>query len=120
MDKEALAAASEEASRQIASLVPRDDIHQLNTLQQLILGRLQDSNAVLSHFNEYSEQSFAAISSDFSKNTHLLKSLNGDMVYIFQKLRSMKARMLSHSPDIFKDISDADITTQRPNLEEKA
>lgn len=51
------------------------------------LGRLQDSNAVMSHFNEYSENCFAEVAGDFSRNTRLLKSMKLDLDYIFQKLR---------------------------------
>jgi hypothetical protein len=51
------------------------------------LGRLQDSNAVLSHFNEYSEHCFSEVSGDFTRNTRLLRSMKSDLDYIFQKLR---------------------------------
>ena len=51
------------------------------------MGRLQDSNAVLSHFNEYSEHCFAEVSGDFARNTGLLKSMKADLDYIFQKIR---------------------------------
>ena len=51
------------------------------------LGRLQDSNAVLSHFNEYSEHCFSEVSGDFLRNTRLLRSMKSDLDYIFQKLR---------------------------------
>lgn len=51
------------------------------------LGRLQDSNAVLSHFNEFSEHCFAAVSGDLSRNTRLLNSMKSDLDYIFQKIR---------------------------------
>ena len=51
------------------------------------LGRLQDSNAVLSHFNEYSEYCFSEVSVEFSWNTRLLRSMKSDLDYIFQKLR---------------------------------
>lgn len=51
------------------------------------LGRLQDSNAVLSHFNDYSENCYAEVSSDLYTNTRLLKSMKLDLDYIFQKLR---------------------------------
>jgi len=50
------------------------------------LGRLQDSNAVLSHFNDFSERSFAAVANDFSQNTRLLKSMKGDLDYVFRKI----------------------------------
>ena len=50
------------------------------------LGRLQDSNAVLSHFNEFSENCFAEISGDLARNTSILKSMKTDLDYIFQKL----------------------------------
>ncbi|KAG9129416.1 hypothetical protein Leryth_018481 [Lithospermum erythrorhizon] len=34
-------------------------------LQHLILGRIQDSNAVISHFNDFSENCFTQLSDDF-------------------------------------------------------
>jgi hypothetical protein len=51
------------------------------------LGRLQDSNAILSHFNEYSEHCFSEVYGDFTRNTRLLRSMKSDLDYIFQKLR---------------------------------
>ncbi|KAL3739439.1 hypothetical protein ACJRO7_020802 [Eucalyptus globulus] len=82
-----------------------------------ILGRLQDSNAVLSHFNEYSENCFNEVSGDFSKNTRLLRSMKSDLDYIFQKLRSMKAKLLATYPDAFSDDSKGEIVDRRPDLE---
>ncbi|TQD70252.1 hypothetical protein C1H46_044212 [Malus baccata] len=80
------------------------------------LGRLQDANAVLSHFNEFSENCFAEVSGDFSRNTRLLKSMKTDLEYIFQKLRSMKSRILATYPDAFPDDSKQ-VLDQRPDLE---
>lgn len=59
------------------------------------LGRLQDSNAVLSHFNEYSENCFSEVSADFSRNTRILKSMKSDLDYVFQKLRYISAFVFS-------------------------
>ncbi|KAK8629878.1 hypothetical protein V6N13_078699 [Hibiscus sabdariffa] len=81
------------------------------------LGRLQDSNAVLSHFNEYSEHCFAEVSSGFSGNTCMLKSMKSDLDYIFQKLRNMKAKIMSTNPDAFPDESTREVFDQRPDLE---
>lgn len=58
------------------------------------LGRLQDSNAVLTHFNEYSEQCFAEVSNDFAGKTRLLKSMKADLDHIFLKLRYISSRSL--------------------------
>ncbi|GFQ07702.1 hypothetical protein PHJA_002914200 [Phtheirospermum japonicum] len=55
-----------------------------------------DSNAVLSHFNEYSDNCFAEVSVDLTKNTRLLKSMKSDLDYIFLKLRY--ARILLFFP----------------------
>ncbi|KAL6991981.1 hypothetical protein U1Q18_010092 [Sarracenia purpurea var. burkii] len=85
-EKRSIQAASEEVSREFKTLISADDLDSLKQLQHLILGRLQDSNAVLSHFNEYSEHCFTEVSSDFSRNTRLLRSMKSDLVYIFQKL----------------------------------
>ncbi|KAI8524520.1 hypothetical protein RHMOL_Rhmol13G0155400 [Rhododendron molle] len=81
------------------------------------LGRLQDSNAVLSHFNEYSEHCFAEVSSEFSRNTRLLRSMKSDLDYIFQKLRSLKAKILATYPDAFPEDSMIEALDRRPDLE---
>ncbi|KAL9329507.1 hypothetical protein ACSQ67_004510 [Phaseolus vulgaris] len=60
---------SEEISREFKTLVNSSDLHYLNHLQHTILGRLQDSNAVLSHFNDFSQHCFAEISGDIARNT---------------------------------------------------
>ncbi|XP_010247501.1 PREDICTED: kxDL motif-containing protein 1 [Nelumbo nucifera] len=116
-ERECIIAASEEVSQQFKTLINTDDLDKLKQLQHLILGRLQDSNAVLSHFNEYSEQCFAEISGDLSKNTRLLRSMKSDLDYIFQKLRSMKGKILATYPDAFPDGSTEKILDQRPDLE---
>ncbi|KAL2343185.1 hypothetical protein Fmac_004470 [Flemingia macrophylla] len=77
---------SEEISREFKTLVSSNDLHSLNHMQHTILGRLQDSNAVLSHFNDFSHQCFAEISGDIARNTRVLKSVKSDLDYIFQKL----------------------------------
>ncbi|MBA0748546.1 hypothetical protein Gogos_005356 [Gossypium gossypioides] len=114
---ESMRAASEEVSRQFETLIDANDLDSLKHLQLLILGRLQDSNAVLSHFNEYSEHCFAEVSSDFSRNTRMLKSMKSDLDYIFQKLRSMKAKIMATYPDAFPDESTREVFDQRPDLE---
>ncbi|KAK8630892.1 hypothetical protein V6N13_079663 [Hibiscus sabdariffa] len=114
---ESIRAASKEVSRQFKTLIDANDLGSLKHLQLLILGRLQDSNAVLSHFNEYSENCFAEVSSDFSRNTRMLKSMKSDLDYIFQKLRSMKAKIMATYPDAFPDESTREVFDQRPDLE---
>ncbi|KAJ4702984.1 kxDL motif-containing protein 1-like [Melia azedarach] len=116
-EKEAIREASKEVSREFKTLINADDLDSVKQLQYLILGRLQDSNAVLSHFNEYSENCFAEVSGDFSRNTRLLKSMNADLDYIFQKLRSMKVKILATYPDAFPDESTIEALDRRPDLE---
>ncbi|KAK0579280.1 hypothetical protein LWI29_023960 [Acer saccharum] len=117
MEEELIRDASKEVSREFKTLINSDDLDSLKQLQYLILGRLQDSNAVLSHFNEYSENCFAEVSGDFSKNTRLLRSMKSDLDYIFQKLRSMKAKIMATYPDAFPDESTREALDQRPDLE---
>ncbi|CAM8924448.1 hypothetical protein QQ045_021777 [Rhodiola kirilowii] len=118
-DKEAssIMAASQQLSTQFKSLINTDDIESLKQHQLLILGRLQDSNAVLSHFNDFSENCFTEVSGDFSRNTRLLKSMKLDLDYIFQKLRSIKGRILATYPDAFPDESTREELDRRPDLE---
>ncbi|KAF9588938.1 hypothetical protein IFM89_017617 [Coptis chinensis] len=118
LEREAIKAASEEISDQFKTLINHTDLDQLNHLQHLILGRLQDGNAVLAHFNDYSEQCFGDVSSDFSRNTRLLKSMKTDLDYIFQKLRSMKTKIMATYPDAFPDSSTETILDQRLDLEQ--
>ncbi|KAH9747777.1 KxDL domain-containing protein [Citrus sinensis] len=113
-EEESRRAASKEVSRELKTLINGDD---LDSLKQLQLGRLQDSNAVMSHFNEYSENCFAEVAGDFSRNTRLLKYMKLDLDYIFQKLRSMKAKILATYPDAFPDESTIEALDRRPDLE---
>ncbi|XP_058196941.1 kxDL motif-containing protein LO9-177-like isoform X3 [Rhododendron vialii] len=115
-EKDAIEAASQELSREFKTLINAEDLDSLKQLQHLILGRLQDSNAVLSHFNEYSEHCFAEVSSEFSRNTRLLRSMKSDLDYIFQKL-SLKAKILATYPDAFPDDSTIEALDRRPDLE---
>ncbi|XP_059666190.1 kxDL motif-containing protein LO9-177 [Cornus florida] len=116
-EKESIREASEEVSREFKTLIDAEELDSLKQLQLLILGRLQDSNAVLSHFNEYSENCFEEVSSDFSKNTRLLQSMKSDLDYIFQKLRSLKMKILATYPDAFPDGSTIEALDRRPDLE---
>lgn len=61
------------------------------------LGRLQDSNAVLAHYNEFAENCFADVSLEFARNTRLLKSMKADLDYIFLKLRYAIPVLVSES-----------------------
>eukprot|EP00262_Sarcandra_glabra_P009495 TRINITY_DN23902_c0_g1_i1.p1 TRINITY_DN23902_c0_g1~~TRINITY_DN23902_c0_g1_i1.p1 ORF type:complete len:126 (+),score=17.63 TRINITY_DN23902_c0_g1_i1:108-485(+) len=116
-EREAIRDASKEVSQQFKTLINAGDVDELKQLQHLILGRVQDSNAVLSHFNEYSEQCYAEVSCDFSRNTRVLRTMKSDLDHIFQKLRSMKAKILATYPDAFPDNSTTEILDQRPDLE---
>jgi len=111
------AAAAAEVAEQFRSLVSAEDVGSIKQAQHLILGRLQDSNAVLTHFNEYSEQCFAELSGDFASKTRLLKSMKDDLDHIFLKLRSMKSRLAATYPDAFPDGAMAEMMDQRPDLE---
>ncbi|KAL6546316.1 hypothetical protein OROMI_022037 [Orobanche minor] len=116
-ESESIRTASEEISREFKTLVNSQDLDSLRQSQNIILGRLQDSNAVLCHFNEYSENCFAEVSADFSKNTRLLKTIKSDLDYIFQKIRSLKAKIMETYPDAFPDNSTVEALDQRPDLE---
>ncbi|OMO83258.1 hypothetical protein CCACVL1_11473 [Corchorus capsularis] len=116
-EAESIREASKELSRQFKTLVDAHDLDSLKHLQHLILGRLQDSNAVLSHFNEYSENCFAEVYSDFARNTRLLKTMKSDLDHIFQKIRSMKAKIMATYPDAFPDESMREAFDSRPDLE---
>ncbi|KAL5209682.1 hypothetical protein ABZP36_005305 [Zizania latifolia] len=88
MEKSPLASpetAAEVAAR-FRSLVDAEEVGSIKQTQNVILGRLQDSNAVLTHFNEYSEQCFAEVSNDFASKTRLLQSMKADLDHIFLKL----------------------------------
>ncbi|XP_020882614.1 kxDL motif-containing protein 1 isoform X2 [Arabidopsis lyrata subsp. lyrata] len=115
--EETIRAASQEVSDEFKTLVKAEDLNSLRHLQHLILGRLQDSNAVLSHYNEFSENCFADVSLEFARNTRLLKSMKADLDYIFLKLRSIKSKILATYPDAFPDDSTSDAFDRRPDLE---
>lgn len=116
--EENITAASTEVARQIREVLHQPHINELKHLQLLLLGRLQDSNAVLSHLNDFSERSFAAVANDFSRNTKLVKSMKDDLDYIFLRIRSLKTRLTAHYPNAFNASINNDILDQRPDLEE--
>ncbi|CAH2044962.1 unnamed protein product [Thlaspi arvense] len=115
--EEPIRAASQQVSDEFKTLVKTEDLNSLRHLQHLILGRLQDSNAVLSHYNEFAENCFADVSLEFSRNTRLLKSMKADLDYIFLKLRSIKSKIMATYPDAFPDDSTSDAFDRRPDLE---
>ncbi|KAL9145601.1 hypothetical protein ABFS82_13G054500 [Erythranthe guttata] len=122
--REPIRSASEKITTEFQTLVDSQDLDSIKQSQNLmylsihhLLGRLQDSSAVLSHFNDYSENCFADVSADFSKNTRLLRTMKSDLDYIFQKLRSMKGKILATYPDAFPDNSTIEALDQRPDLE---
>ncbi|XP_006292035.2 kxDL motif-containing protein 1 [Capsella rubella] len=115
--EESIRAASQQVSEEFKTLVNTEDLNSLRHFQHLILGRLQDSNAVLAHYNEFAENCFADVSSEFAKNTRLLKSMKSDLDYIFLKLRSIKGKILATYPDAFPDDSTSDAFDRRPDLE---
>ncbi|XP_074282439.1 kxDL motif-containing protein LO9-177-like [Silene latifolia] len=116
-EKDAIQAASNEISNEMKSLVNKEAIEKLKQTQHLILGRLQDSNAVLSHFNEHSEDCFTDVIADFTKNTRILKTMKTDLDHIFLKLRSMKAKVAATYPDAFpnesSEVIDTGLTLQK-------
>ncbi|CAA0384072.1 unnamed protein product [Arabidopsis thaliana] len=115
--EETIRAASQEVSDEFKTLVKVEDLNSLRHLQHLILGRLQDSNAVLSHYNEFAENCFSDVSLEFARSTRLLKSMKADLDYIFLKLRSIKSKILATYPDAFPDDSTSDAFDRRPDLE---
>ncbi|KAJ1691411.1 hypothetical protein LUZ63_015566 [Rhynchospora breviuscula] len=116
-ERASIRAASEEVSLQFRSLIDTADVDTIKHTQHQILGRLQDSNAVLSHFNEYSEQCYAELSGEFARKTRLLKSIKSDLDHIFTKLRSMKAKLKATYPDAFPDSATSEMPDKRPNLD---
>ncbi|KAH7301382.1 hypothetical protein KP509_23G022800 [Ceratopteris richardii] len=117
-DKEKIEAASDEVARQVRELISRSDLDRLKHLQLLVLGRLQDSNAVLSHLNDFSERSYSAVANDFARNTRLIKSMKEDLDYIFFRIRALKARLASQYPNAFNEANKGETVDGRPDLEE--
>lgn len=170
--EEPIREASQQVSEEFKTLVDAQDLNSLRHLQHLMyviivffffwemiwlydfslvawgrLGRLQDSNAVLSHYNDFAESCFADVSLEFSRNTRLLKSMKADLDYIFLKLRlwllqglfflisykgslsltssalphwcfrSIKSKIMATYPDAFPDESTSDAFDRRPDLE---
>ncbi|XP_022845298.1 uncharacterized protein LOC111368294 [Olea europaea var. sylvestris] len=112
----------QDISRSFQTLVDSLDLDSVKQSQHHILGRLQDSNAVLSLFNNNLANCFIKVSADFSRNTCVLQSMKSDLDYIFLKLRyatmkNIKAKILSTYPDAFPDYSTVEALDRRPDLE---
>ncbi|CAL5411702.1 unnamed protein product [Camellia sinensis] len=91
----------EKVSKRLMLEGKADEADKLMLRFVFLSGWLQDSNAVLSHFNEYSEHCFVEVSTDFSRNARLLRSMKSDLDYIFQKLREnalLKSKWKNYCP----------------------
>ncbi|EYU45042.1 hypothetical protein MIMGU_mgv1a026765mg, partial [Erythranthe guttata] len=71
---------------ELQTLIYSQDSDSIKQSQNLILRRLQESNTVLPHFNDYSKNCSADVPADFSKNTRLLRTMKSNLDYFFQKL----------------------------------
>ncbi|KAK1278387.1 hypothetical protein QJS04_geneDACA023738 [Acorus gramineus] len=115
---ESTRAASSEVSNQFKTLIDASQIDSIKHHQLLVLGRIQDSNAVLGHFNEYSERCFGEVSSEAARNARLLRSVKADLDHVFVKLRNIKRKIAETYPDAFPEGSAVDvIDDRRPDLE---
>eukprot|EP00850_Spirogloea_muscicola_P009973 SM000057S18403 [mRNA] locus=s57:407607:408380:+ [translate_table: standard] len=81
------------------------------------LGRLQDSNAVLSHFNDYSARSFAAVAGDLAGSARVLRSMKADLDHIFRRIRSLQERIQKHHPEALEQAACDGVADSRPDLE---
>ncbi|GBG91615.1 hypothetical protein CBR_g52649 [Chara braunii] len=103
--------------REMGSMVNNHDLNEIKRLQMQMLGRLQDSNAVLSYFNDFSARSFSVVASDFGKNTKILRGMRGDLDYIFKKIRVLRERIAKSYPNAFDEDVIGHIEDTRPDLD---
>eukprot|EP00854_Cymbomonas_tetramitiformis_P024897 gene24897-30358_t len=74
---------------------------------------MKQSNSELKTFNEFSQQSFSAVSNDFVKHTKVLKGLKADLDYIFKHTRQLKEKIQAKYPEAFVGLP------ARPDLDEE-
>ncbi|GAQ86700.1 hypothetical protein KFL_003050120 [Klebsormidium nitens] len=103
---------------EVERLMDKGDVEKLKGLQLQILSLLENSHAVLAHFNDSSAQSYAEVARNFSVNTKILKEMRFDLDYIFRKIRVLRARIIKYFPHAFDESVLQSLRDQRPNLEE--
>eukprot|EP00243_Klebsormidium_subtile_P003033 TRINITY_DN16169_c0_g1_i1.p1 TRINITY_DN16169_c0_g1~~TRINITY_DN16169_c0_g1_i1.p1 ORF type:complete len:128 (+),score=26.76 TRINITY_DN16169_c0_g1_i1:507-890(+) len=109
---------SEALVNEVERLMDKGDVEKLKGLQLQILSLLENSHAVLAHFNDSSAQSYAEVARSFSVNTKILKEMRSDLDYIFRKIRVLRARISKYFPHAFDETVLRSLRDQRPNLDE--
>ncbi|KAK3811857.1 MAG: hypothetical protein J3Q66DRAFT_348677 [Benniella sp.] len=78
---------------QLLDTLPEAEIAEIQRRQNEMSLSLQKASSSLSALNEFSTVKWAALSSKFDAHTKLIKELQGDLEYIFRKIRTIKAKL---------------------------
>ncbi|KAF9363213.1 hypothetical protein BGX34_004619 [Mortierella sp. NVP85] len=78
---------------QLLDTLPEAEIAEIQRRQNEMSLSLQKASSSLSALNEFSTVKWAALSPKFDAHTKLIKELQGDLEYIFRKIRTIKAKL---------------------------
>ncbi|ELU08540.1 hypothetical protein CAPTEDRAFT_225036 [Capitella teleta] len=77
------------------------DIESMMDIQSHMLSRFEKTNEMLLNFNTLSSARYHATNKDFQQHTALLTSMKKDLDSVFQRIRTLKAKLAKQHPDSF-------------------
>ncbi|CAI5991270.1 unnamed protein product, partial [Closterium sp. NIES-65] len=93
---------AEGLAERIRALVDAADMGAVWEAQGSSLGALQDTAAILAHFNAFSLKALASEAPAMRSHTAALHALQSDLMRSFRKIREMKAKLRKAFPNAFK------------------
>ncbi|CAI5473549.1 unnamed protein product, partial [Closterium sp. Yama58-4] len=93
---------AEDLAERIRALVDVADMGAVREAQGESLGALQDTAAILAHFNAFSLKALASEAPAMRAHTAVLHALQSDLMRSFRKIREMKAKLRKAFPNAFE------------------
>ncbi|GJP35442.1 hypothetical protein CLOM_g19969 [Closterium sp. NIES-68] len=96
---------AEGLAERIRELVDAADMSAAREAQGESLGALQDTAAILAHFNAFSLKALASEGPAMRVHTATLHALQTDLLKTFRKIREMKEKLKKAFPNAFEEAS---------------
>ncbi|CAI7802564.1 unnamed protein product [Closterium sp. NIES-54] len=106
---------AEGLAERIRTMVDAADMGAVQEAQGASLGALQDTAAILAHFNAFSLKALACEAPTMRAHTAALQALQADLMRTFRKIREMKAKLRKAFPNAFKE--GEEIVALQPGLQ---
>eukprot|EP00741_Cyanophora_paradoxa_P005656 tig00000939_g5483.t1 len=100
--------------RSVASLVDAEELRATRGMQAKTVHKFQELNAKLAELNAQNAAQYAASQPRLERYTRTLRELKTDLAYVFEKIRSIRARLAVKYPERFPAHEDEEGEAERP------